>query len=171
MGLDLISPSYRAINIKLHEEASYGTSGRLHCKDVDEFAAWLGVKTILDYGCGKRFLGFYLMAHGWKVENYDPGIPYLSKSPEPADLVTCTDVLEHIEPEHLDAVLDDIKRLARMAVYFAISTRESRRILPDGRNAHLIVQTERWWLEQLKTRWMLRKRMVDDLLIVAGVRK
>jgi hypothetical protein len=83
------------------------------------------------------------------VRNYDPGIPADSALPAPADLVVCTDVLEHIEPEHLDAVLAHIFRLAQRAVFLQIALFPAKKTLPDGRNAHLIVQPANWWLDKI----------------------
>jgi hypothetical protein len=40
--------------------------------------------------------------------------------------------------------------LARRGAYLVIATRPARELLPDGRNAHLIIQPPEWWVEQLK---------------------
>jgi hypothetical protein len=84
------------------------------------------------------------------VFEYDPGIPGKDHLPKPADLVVCTDVLEHIEPELLDGVLRHLYLLAGRGAYLVIATRLARELLPDGRNAHLIVQEPPWWLAKLK---------------------
>ena len=34
---------------------------------------------------------------------------------------------------------------AKKFVFFAISTRAAKKTLPDGRNAHLTVQSPDWW--------------------------
>ena len=60
--------------------------------------------------------------------------------------MTCTDVLEHIEPECLEHVLDDLQRLTRKVAFLNIATRPAKKILADGRNAHLIQQQLPFWL-------------------------
>jgi hypothetical protein len=67
-------------------------------------------------------------------------------------MVVCTDVLEHIEPEHLDAVLRHVCSLAKKAVFLQIATRPAKKCLPDGRNAHLTVQSAEWWLAKIPAR-------------------
>ena len=66
------------------------------------------------------------------------------------DMVVCTDVLEHVEPAKLDAVLDHIWRLTGRVAYFVIDTRPANAILPDGRNAHLSLHDHWWWIDKLK---------------------
>ncbi len=86
---------------------------------------------------------------GWDVREYDPGIIGKDALPKPADLVIATDVLEHIEPELLGNVLEHIRSLARLGVFLNIATSPAREILPDGRNAHLIIRPPAWWREEL----------------------
>lgn len=148
LGLDdLASPEYRAQLRAKHESIAWGKHGHSHADEVVAYARKLGASSILDYGCGRGTLR--QAVKGWKVQEYDPGIPGKDIPPKPADFVACTDVLEHIEPDRLDAVLGHIYRLAEKGGYFVISCRLAREILPDGRNAHLIVQPPEWWLAQL----------------------
>ena len=84
---------------------------------------------------------------------------------EQYDMVVSTDVLEHIEPEYLSAVLEEIKGYAKKGVYLNICMRPSGDILPDGRNAHLIVKDAPWWRETLSKAfegWTLEERDVLD---------
>jgi hypothetical protein len=62
-------------------------------------------------------------------------------------------VLEHIEPELLDNVLDDLKRCALKGVFLTINMRPAYKTLADGRNAHLIQKPIEWWLPKLMERW------------------
>jgi len=101
---------------------------------------------VLDYGCGKRTLQDAL---GVAIHNFDPCIPALAKPPVPADIVACIEVLEHVEPGYLDGVLTDLRRLTKLALFATVATVESTKLLDDGRNAHLIVQPQEWWLEQI----------------------
>ncbi len=101
---------------------------------------------VLDYGCGKCTLQGAL---GAEINNFDPCISALAKPPAPADIVACIEVLEHIEPGYLDAVLADLRRLTKRVLFVTVATVPSTKRLGDGRNAHLIVQPEEWWLARL----------------------
>ena len=46
---------------------------------------------------------------------YDPAVDeWESKPDEPADILSCLDVLEHIEVSSIDEVLNDIHKLTRL---------------------------------------------------------
>jgi hypothetical protein len=46
-------------------------------------------------------------------------------------------------------VLAHLAALAGKALYLVIATRPANAVLPDGRNAHLLVRSADWWLERL----------------------
>jgi len=147
----LISDEYRRQNAWLHIlKASYGTGGKQWAEKVRNLMDRYQTVDVLDYGCGK---GTLRQALGINVKEYDPAVPGKEERPRPADLVVCTDVLEHIEPECLDEVLDDIQSLTRRAAFFTVCTRPAQKQLPDGRNAHLIVEPPRWWISRIKPRF------------------
>ena len=138
----LITEEYRRLNAQKHEESEvYGAMGYKLAKQVREIARKIGAHTILDYGCGKRTLERDL---GYAINNYDPAIPGCDATPDPADLVVCCDVLEHIEPECLDAVLDDLQRVTKNTIMFLIDTQAAQKHLADGRNAHAIIEEPEW---------------------------
>lgn len=148
----LITDEYIAQNRQLHEaNPEYGTSGIKWARLVMDICAEHGLTTVLDYGCGKGTLK--RSVYGVEVREYDPAIPGKDTPPEPADLVVCTDVLEHIEPDCLDGVLDDIKRLTVKSAVLVAATRKAKKTLPDGRNAHLIVQPKEWWEAKVHERF------------------
>lgn len=156
----MISAAYLDQQQKLHCRADYGISGQRYAQTVDHLATKLGTHDILDYGCGKRTLESAL---GYFIRNYDPAIPELAESPKyPADIVVCTDVLEHIEPEMLDDVLDDLQRLTRKLGMFVIATGPAKKVLEDGRNAHLIQEGESWWMPKLKARFDVLETLAQD---------
>lgn len=76
-------------------------------------------------------------------------IPELSERPTQHDLVVCSDVLEHIEPECVVSVLLDLQSLTKKVLFIDVATRPAKKILPDGRNAHLIQLLGGWWLTEL----------------------
>jgi hypothetical protein len=142
--MQLLSEEYRVLNEYLHKQyGDYGGGGQKHFHEVKDIAERLGTNDILDYGCGKSTLS---MQFSFAIKQYDPAIPRFSALPEPADLVVCTDVLEHIEPECLGDVMRHLKSVTKKALFAVIATGASLKMLPDGRNAHLITESPRWWL-------------------------
>lgn len=145
---ELISAEYVELNARLHRDnLAYGVGGGKHAETVLKLAASLKTTSVLDYGCGKSMLAKALPFPIWE---YDPAIPDKSAAPRPADLVVSTDVLEHIEPDKINAVLSDLKRVTRKVGYLVIHTGESTKLLADGRNAHLLQRNRAWWKHKLK---------------------
>lgn len=150
---DVISDDYRELNRQMHaSDRGFGHSGRKHATAVLEFAAELAAKSILDYGCGAGTLRAALRVQGWAgaLGEYDPAIPTLDAMPAAADLVVCTDVLEHVEPEALGNVLKHLRSLTLLGAFLCVAVTESSKRLPDGRNAHLIVEPRRFWTRSLR---------------------
>lgn len=153
----LISDEYRAEQEKLHENPNYGVASVQYAPIVTQYINRLGVTDLLDYGAGKcRLFESIKPDHKMRLQAYDPGVLRLSGDPEPAEMVTCIDVLEHIEPELLDNVLDNIKALAKSFVFLTIHTGPAVKVLSDGRNAHLIQKDAEWWLPKIMDRWSLQ---------------
>jgi len=154
----LISDSYRDMQRNLHENPSYGMASLEYAPLVAEVMGKLQIFNLLDYGAGKGRLGLELrrlMPFPPDIAHYDPAIPEWSAVPPPRDLVVCIDVLEHIEPDLLDNVLDHLAGLTRRYGLFTVHCGPAKKVLPDGRNAHLIQQDERWWLPRLLQRFRL----------------
>jgi len=150
--LQTITPEYAELNRQLHtcETNSYGGGGFRFADMLAGLRDQTQSQTVLDYGCGKGTLANALGRPEWLAE-YDPAIAGKDAKPERADIVVCTDVLEHIEPHLLDNVLKHIADLANKAVLLVIATRPARKILSDGRNAHLIIESAAWWKAKLET--------------------
>lgn len=145
----VISEEYRELNKQLHATSEgYGTSGKGYRNNVRPLADW-GRKPILDYGCGKGTLKEAL-GPAYTVYQYDPAVLEYCQSPEPCETVVCTDVLEHIEPDLLDNVLADLRRVTKGKAFFAIALKESTATLEDGRNAHLSLHPKEKWDEMLE---------------------
>lgn len=73
----------------------------------------------------------------------------LSERPTQHDLVVCSDVLEHIEMECLIDVIADLRSLTKKVLFVDVATRPAKKVLADGRNAHLIQKDGAWWLTEL----------------------
>lgn len=144
---DLLSQNYQKQLQKLHSKKKWGADGAKHVEPVISFAKEVACNSILDYGCGEGMLAKALAPR--RVFEYDPGIRGKERLPKPADMIVCTDVLEHVEQERVPVVLDHIFRLTAKAAYFVIALRPANAILPDGRNAHLTVQEAEWWRKKV----------------------
>lgn len=149
---DFISEGYRKLIAAQHKGSKWGADGAKHAGAAAAYYRELGGSTFLDYGCGEGRLRLALSAieQPIRVLEYDPGMDGKAGLPKPVDFVACTDVLEHVEPDKLPAVLDHLFRIAELGAYLVIATRPANAILGDGRNAHLIVKPAAWWIDKLK---------------------
>lgn len=173
----LISDDYRRQNQTLHVERTlYGAGGHRWAKQVATIMVTHGLTSVLDYGCGKATLlpavRAIMAGNGRQtggLHAYDPAVPGRMEAPPPCQLVACTDVLEHIEPDCLDAVLAHLADLTLARCFAVIATRPAKKILPDGRNAHLIVKPPAWWLAKLRDYFKVASSTYDasrDELVV-----
>lgn len=161
----LISNEYRDLQQAFHtERPDYGISSGKYVDQVRHLAEQIKTRSILDYGCGKALLAKGLP---FPIQSYDPCIPEYSRKPEPADIVVCTDVLEHIEPMCIDAVLEDLARLTQKLLLIDVACRPAKKFLPDGRNAHLLQCEPHWWLSKLMPLMRLHSFQENDGAFVA----
>ena len=136
---------YKALQQELHSKGDYGTSGHKHAQRITQLAQQLSTREVLDYGCGQRTLS---KAMPFAITNYDPFIPGFDSEPEPHDLVVCSDVLEHIEPQCVESVLEHLYSLTKKTLFVDVACRPAKKVLADGRNAHLIQwEPSKWLLE------------------------
>jgi Methyltransferase domain len=151
----LISSDYLKQQQWLHQNCDdYGIKSVLFSPIVSTLINQLNIKNMLDYGCGKgRLLSALTLNHSIECFQYDPAIEKFSSLPDPQEFVCCIDVLEHIEPENLDSVFNHLHFLILKYGFFTIHTEAAIKILPDGRNAHLIQQPKEWWLPKINARF------------------
>lgn len=170
----LISEKYREQQRKLHQDPNYGTASVVYAPIVAGAANVYKPARILDYGAGKQRLKKALEPRmpAFEYVPYEPADPTCCEPPEPCEFVACVDVLEHIEPTLLDNVLDDLKRVIEKAGVLTIATVPANKRLPDGRNAHLIVERMEWWLPKIMSRWNVYafQRMPDGFFVVVEKR-
>lgn len=153
----MISEAYRAEQERLHLNPNYGMASLQFAPLVSQIITRLKVTELLDYGAGKgRLMRALRVPHQLKVQCYDPGVPEWSGEPIPMQMCSCIDVLEHVEPEHLDSVLDDLKRCTGVVGFFTVHTGPAQKFLSDGRNAHLIQQPPEFWLPKFVARFELQ---------------
>jgi len=137
---------------KLHERKnSFGQYKPEALFEVQEWINHYKPRSFIDYGCGKGGLVNRLNdMFPNSCVGYDPGHPdWVEEPKKPAEMLTSTDVLEHIEPEHLTDVLKHIDSLFTKVAFLLIATCPAKKNLPDGRNAHLIQEEPEWWKPKL----------------------
>ena len=168
MSHNLISPDYKEQCYELHRKSEgWGVASLAQAPLLAQLINKLGVTKVLDYGAGKCRLGKALQQAGITqsvtMTYYDPGVPAdygvedITVPPLPHELVACIDVLEHIEPDYIDVVLDDLKRVTEQYGFFTIACAKAMKTLPDGRNAHILIQPPWWWLEKLSERFKIHQ--------------
>jgi 2-polyprenyl-3-methyl-5-hydroxy-6-metoxy-1,4-benzoquinol methylase len=146
-----ITESYRKMNEQLHaDHPAFGAYGYKQGPYVLTIIKKYSAASVLDYGAGKGSLKDWLRRHSAvQVQNYDPAVPEFAAAPAPADLVVCSDVLEHVEPDCVAGVLAEIAVNTRKVAYFNIATRKAQKTLPDGRNAHVSIMPPTDWFSVL----------------------
>ena len=151
MARNTISEEYLKQQQELHKNPNYGVASLEFSPLVAQLVKQANIQSISDYGAGKKRLLEGLKANGVTPENYypfDPAFPEYGE-PKSADLVCCIDVLEHIEPTKLSAVLEELASITVGFGFFSIHMGPAGKVLSDGRNAHLIQKPTSWWLPRL----------------------
>ncbi len=172
----LISEEYRKMQEELHRNPNYGVASVQYAPIVADILKQVGSQELLDYGAGKGRLGETLktlLPNPPLIRHYDPARPEWAATPRPAPFVTCIDVLEHIEPDLLDNVLDDLQRVTAGHGLFTVHTGPANKVLADGRNAHLIQRPPSWWLPKFMQRFdlVVFQRMPQGFWIAVHARE
>lgn len=169
---------YAVLQRALHAEGGYGVSGAQFTPTifhaVSQLAKKYGDVTVLDYGSSTGNTMKAVRDSMWLppcLEDfcYDPFVEEFSKEPKPADLVICTDVLEHVEPECTKAVLDHLAQLTKRLIFLSIALKPAVKVLADGRNAHINLRSSEYWLREIRKRFITSEAKEDEdtLLVVA----
>ena len=155
---------------ELHYDRSrpQGFGGKV--KDLgkfDEFMNYWVPSTCLDYGCGKGVILSHLKEKypNTQFAGYDPALDMWNHKPtQQFTAVFSNDVLEHIEPVYINEVLQDINQYSKKYIWLRIDTKPARKELPDGRNAHLIIEDINWWIDVLQ-------KNIDGTIVYKDVNK
>src|SRR6266481_2167623 len=157
----LISDEMITLNRELHtSHLEYGVGGSKYADIARDLMAKVKGRSLLDYGCGKGYLGKALDFPVWE---YDPAVPGKETLPRPADVVICADVLEHVEPDKIDHVIEHISRMTLKSAFFSIYSGPAKKTYSDGRNTHLIQKKSWWWLNKLSSFFTIGKEGIIEL--------
>lgn len=151
---------------KIHHATRKTFSGNgclKHARALVAFSNAIGARSAIDYGCGKgnQYGKTFPAADGtdqmlepalgYNVTKFDPAVPQFETPPAaPADLVWCTDVMEHIPEEDIGFIVSELSRLATKGVFVTVGTYPAKKHLPNGENAHVCIKPQEWWEEQFR---------------------
>ncbi len=114
---------------------------------------------IVDFGCGRNLFIQHLRRLGIDGLGIDFAFPEADVvapmhrvpiSAGIADVVTSFDALEHLLPEEVDEVLDEMRRVAVPCgrFVFSVCTHASKTRV-DGEGLHPTVRPRSWWLDRI----------------------
>lgn len=142
-------PQYQILH---RENDQYGPGAVRLWPLIRLFIDYLRPKSILDFGCGKGMLVETMgkVMSKIRVAGYDPAVPGYDKLlMKQADMIVCTDVLEHIPEEDLYVTLESISAISSR-VFFSLHHAPASAILPNGENAHCTVKSVTWYYAMLR---------------------
>ena len=121
---------------------------------VHDFVAKYQPWSLVDWGCANGNLLNRVAADFPSIQElagYDPGNPAYDVVPVGTyDCLVSCDVIEHFEPALLDESLKLMQSKFSCAAFLLIACYPAKKRLPDGRNAHLIIENADWWTEKIK---------------------
>jgi len=117
---------------------------------VSQYRPW----SLVDWGCANGNLLNRLETDFPSIQElggYDPGNPdYMVVPTGTYDCLVSCDVIEHFEPDQLDESLKLMQSKFSCAAFLIIACYPAKKILSDGRNAHLIVENQDWWMQKIQ---------------------
>ena len=149
----IIDPEYQQQLATMHAQGQFVRGSKI-LVSVRPFLEQYQPQSLMDFGCGHGALMTSIQEAypNMHVEGYDPGNPAHNRMPKRQfDAVISADVFEHIEPQYLAETLRLIGDKMTVCGWFRIACYPAKKQLPDGRNAHLIVESPDWWREQVVT--------------------
>jgi len=163
--MEVISVGYLEQQKELHENPNYGVASLAFASFVAKIAKENKIRSICDYGAGKKRLLQGLKSaglSGFRYLPYDPAFPEYGE-PEAAEMVCCIDVLEHVEPNYVAPTISVLAGLTQKVGFFSIHMGPAGKTLSDGRNAHLIQQPTSWWLPRLCENYEIKSLQQHNL--------
>lgn len=142
---------------KLADEGDkfHGLTILQHAKQLGGIVKANGIDSMIDWGCGRG--DAYFDPHNvWKtigirpsrIQLYDPSFKHRNKPPSrQADLVVCSDVLEHIPEPDVPAFVANLFAHAKKHVWASVCCRPADKCFPDGTNLHVTLRPLVWWYD------------------------
>lgn len=136
--------------------------------------------TLIDFGCGTgratqrlRQEGFDVLGVDIANNCLDASVPFeqacLWEKEFKAKWAYCCDVLEHIPPEFVDKVLDNMKT---DNCFLHVHLKEDKFGKRIGEKLHLTIETHEWWLDKISKRWNIIDHSTDGhTSLFYGVKK
>lgn len=148
----LVSEEYKSQLRILHEDQKFFSRGTKVKFRIEPYLEKYNPQSLIDFGCGKGGLFKELAKTIKKTAGYDPGVPEFDALPnDKFESLICLDVLEHIEPDRLDDTLKVMDSLFTKSSFLIVASYPAKKYLPDGRNAHLILESYEWWVDKLSS--------------------
>lgn len=150
----------------LHSRSKFGSGEGIPSVVVDILKN-KDVTSILDFGSGKGYTSQAIAEQfpDVKLHTYDP-VTSPIKLPNSVDMIYSSDVLEHVEADLIDETLADLFTRASKYQYHLIACHPAKKKLNDGRNAHLIIETPKWWKKKLATfGWTIEHENITERYI------
>lgn len=138
---------------RAYQDPTYNPKEAMKIKWVREWVEEQDLKTVLDVGCGRgHYLKEITFADGLEPSTYlcenelkdfnviNSDIQSL-KTDKKWDGLYCMDVLEHIDPSEIEAVVEKLSKLAPKAMYGIANHSDPF----NGVELHLIQEDVHWW--------------------------
>lgn len=166
---DTIGPDYKAHMQKEHHGSKWGSTGyRYSGKAIEAIIdSRPYLQTAFDYGCGKGTVAMRFARLGWT--EYDPGIPGKDTKPNGTfDLVTCTDVIEHIEEKYVKAAILEMANYTDKVLFLDIACYPTGKLFGEGpykgEDMHITIKAPEVW-EKLIESWDIGLELHESYII------
>lgn len=164
-----LSARYLTVLRMAHAELpEYGRGGLQFYPVVRSMIDRQNFRSLLDYGCGKGAF-VHLIRHHFSerldpIGGYDPAVAGFDEEPPPAEIVTCFDVLDFVEPRYLRHVLQHIAGLTRSTALFAVES------APVDSGPSRDVQPSAFWRSELETVFEVIEQQPFDIWMLFACR-
>lgn len=165
-----IGQAYEEQLRKEHEGSNWGSTGaRYSGADIARLLNRYNPVTGLDYGCGKGTVAQHFTSVDWA--EYDPGIEAKSQKPSGRfDIVVCTDVMEHVEEEHVPGVVAELGKHTKTVLFVDIACYLTGKTFASGpyagKDLHITVWDPEDWIRMFNMESglkMLESRIIDKV--------